>query len=250
MIDNHPSQPSPSESDRGHLDAVQAEVHSILEAAIGRVEREQAAIDPVEVLNALHVPKDAGAYTEGLERVLRRIPDGWGRWIGCGAGWYPIVVRLADDVAALLPSYTIHQVKEKYGTLRFYWGTPYLEPSCCVAFQLCDPRPFEGAISGPWSPKDRDPEEQRLLEEWFTRYEHHIASDEHKKANETAYTSVGTERARETRALIDSLVDAAELESSRTCERCGSAGFLHEDHGWLRTLCSGCAAKSGYVPYR
>ena len=72
------------------------------------------------ILNALFVPEDAGEYAAGLEAILRRIPDGWGRWIGCARGWYPIIVKLDEQIAAIDPDYQVMQVKEKYGTLRYY----------------------------------------------------------------------------------------------------------------------------------
>ena len=39
--------------------------------------------------------------------------------------------------------------------------------------------------------------------------------------------------------------DAAELESSRTCELCGKPGHLRLDQSCLQTLCDGCAAVRG-----
>jgi hypothetical protein len=73
------------------------------------------------LLNVLHVPDDAGEYAEALCGMLVRIPDGWGRWISCDLGWYPLLVELDEQLRALLPNYVIHQVKEKYGGLRYYW---------------------------------------------------------------------------------------------------------------------------------
>ncbi len=32
-----------------------------------------------ELLNAVHVPKDAGEHADALRGMLARIPDGWGR---------------------------------------------------------------------------------------------------------------------------------------------------------------------------
>lgn len=245
--------------DEARIDAVRAEVCALAQAAAaGSLDEESLAaslealrqipLDPVRVLDAVHVPDDAGEHREGLERVLRRIPDGWGRWISCGPGWYSIVVRLADEIAELLPEYEIHQVKEKYGTLRFYWGTPHREPVCCESFTLHDPRPSKGAISGPFAPKDRDPEEQRLLEEWFLRSQAHLESQEHKQTREATVAAVDHRRAREIGEKVEALVDAAEEASARTCERCGSPGSLHENAGWLGTLCARCAEVSGYVP--
>jgi hypothetical protein len=45
-------------------------------------------IDIPKVMNPSHIPKNAGEYQEALTAVLLRIPDGWGRWISCDAGWY------------------------------------------------------------------------------------------------------------------------------------------------------------------
>lgn len=72
----------------------------------------------------LHVPDDAGAYAEGLRRVLARIPDGWGRRIRCGPGWYPLVVDADRRLAAVDSGYVLQQVKEKFGVL-----VMYVEPS-------------------------------------------------------------------------------------------------------------------------
>ena len=40
-----------------------------------------------------------------------------------GPGWVPILDRLAEDLVALGWDRDLHQVKEKFGTLRFYIGT-------------------------------------------------------------------------------------------------------------------------------
>lgn len=77
-------------------------------------------IDRDVLLNSLHIPDDAGIYAAGLEKILRRIPDGWGRWISHDAGWYPIITRCDEQLAAIDPDYIVHQVKEKFGTLRYY----------------------------------------------------------------------------------------------------------------------------------
>lgn len=46
-------------------------------------------------------------------------------WYGCIApdGWKNIIEDLDRMLAYLDPNYEIHQVKEKFGTLRFYYGT-------------------------------------------------------------------------------------------------------------------------------
>jgi hypothetical protein len=103
-------------------DLVAARTADELDAAIASMQQAAKGLDSKAWLNALHVPEDAGEYEQALERILRRIPDGWGRWISCDKGWYPLLARLDEQLAELLPDYEIHQVKEKFATLRFYWS--------------------------------------------------------------------------------------------------------------------------------
>jgi hypothetical protein len=93
-------------------------------------------------------------------------------WYGCIApdGWQQIVEETDAMLAYLDPEYEIHQVKEKFGTLRFYFGTTF--------------------------PLD---------------------TVEHK--------------------IMDSIVMAAELKSSRTCEVCGKYGETDWNKPYVRTLC-------------
>lgn len=80
----------------------------------------EVARDPDAFLNTAHVPEDAGEYAEALAGILARIPRGWGRWISCAKGWYSLVVETDQKLAALDPDYEVHQVKEKFGGLRYY----------------------------------------------------------------------------------------------------------------------------------
>lgn len=41
----------------------------------------------------------------------------------CDEGWYPIISQLDRDILKLAPDYTILQVKEKFGGLRYYIGS-------------------------------------------------------------------------------------------------------------------------------
>jgi hypothetical protein len=92
-----------------------------VEGAVARIT--SVDVDRDTMLNALHIPADAGPFAPALETILRRIPDGWGRWIGHDAGWYPIVVAVDQRLSAIDPEYVVHQIKEKFGTLRYY-GAP------------------------------------------------------------------------------------------------------------------------------
>lgn len=57
------------------------------------------------------------------QRLLNRIHKPWGRYISCGEGWYQLLGHLDKKLSYLDPDYKIHQVKEKFGTLRFYYET-------------------------------------------------------------------------------------------------------------------------------
>jgi hypothetical protein len=65
-------------------------------------------VDRDTMLNALHIPADAGPLAPALETILRRIPDGWGRWISHDAGWYPIAVGVDQRLSAIDPEYVVH----------------------------------------------------------------------------------------------------------------------------------------------
>lgn len=57
-----------------------------------------------------------------LRPVLARFAAGWGASVDCGEGWWPIIAQLDRDISAIAPAYEVHQIKEKFGGLRFYYG--------------------------------------------------------------------------------------------------------------------------------
>ena len=58
---------------------------------------------------------------EWSDRVKSHFPKGRG-FLGAqvGLGWHPIVEDLVKELGDLTPDFTIIQVKEKFGDLRFY----------------------------------------------------------------------------------------------------------------------------------
>jgi hypothetical protein len=38
--------------------------------------------------------------------------------------WYPVIKQLDEDIAALVPDYSLDQLKEKFGGLRYYVSMP------------------------------------------------------------------------------------------------------------------------------
>lgn len=55
-----------------------------------------------------------------LKRIRNRIAPGWWTGIDIGPGWNEIVLDLDAKLATLFPDYQVHQVKEKFGGLRYY----------------------------------------------------------------------------------------------------------------------------------
>lgn len=97
-------------------------------AAFGQLMQTISGLNSEVTRDKLHIPDDAGQYRDALVAIMRRIPDGWGRWISCDAGWYPIITDLDRRLAAIDPGYELHQVKEKFGGLRYYF---------CASDQSC-----------------------------------------------------------------------------------------------------------------
>jgi len=57
---------------------------------------------------------------ERFAHIVARIPKGWGKWVDVGKGWYSLVLETDRKLAEIEPNYEIHQIKEKFGELRYY----------------------------------------------------------------------------------------------------------------------------------
>lgn len=77
-------------------------------------------------INDLYVPEDAADdMREDIVDIYRHIPDGWGRWISCDSGWYRIIIDTHRKLKYIDPNYEIHQIKEKFGGLRYYYQSSF-----------------------------------------------------------------------------------------------------------------------------
>lgn len=45
---------------------------------------------------------------------------------------------------------------------------------------------------------------------------------------------------------LDDMIEAAEVESGKTCEMCGKPGVLMKSGGWFKTLCADDALQLGF----
>jgi hypothetical protein len=188
-------------------------------------------IDLDEIVNAVHVPVGAGEHEEALLRLLHRIPDGWGRWISCSSGWFALLARAERDLADVCPTFSVHQIKEKFGTLRLYVEFDVDddlpaelragEPRCPSPTDLAEilglkDASREGPVGDPWQ-RGYDMVFQPAHDEWSARAETFRASDEGSRA-----AADQNRRA----AKFERLVETFEKESAPTCESCGRAGVL------------------------
>lgn len=64
-------------------------------------------------------------YPEYLQPLLARIVKEFPKTIDCGKGWWPLVAELDSKLADIDPDYTIYQIKEKFGGLRYYFAPSF-----------------------------------------------------------------------------------------------------------------------------
>ena len=169
-------------------------------------------------LDDIHMPRDAGAYADGLLAIMERIPDRWGRWISCDAGWYPLLIELDTELAALCPDYVVHQAKSKFGGLRYYVALPDgpagSEPACCVAWES-EPAPGSAGSQEEW-------------QAYLAKRQAHVESPEHREA---------THEATELKRSLEEVITRYEARSVVTCETCGAPGQMLVAHHWWATAC-------------
>lgn len=130
-------------------------------------------------------------------------------WSDLAAGWYELVDRLCTDIErALKPElarqFVALQIKEKFGTLRFYWRLGGASGDLHVdVFSTGDPVVVESSVN---------------------------------KAKPSRARSA--HRINQAREQVRELVDAACDASCTVCMRCGARGALCRTRaGWLLTLC-------------
>lgn len=69
--------------------------------------------------------------------ILERFQPPWPRSLAIGEGWYPLILRLDKQMAEIDPDYSLLQVKEKFGGLRYYYLFSY-DPSSLDAERVRD----------------------------------------------------------------------------------------------------------------
>jgi hypothetical protein len=207
-----------------------------------------SGMDLDEIINSVHVPEDAGEHEQALLRLLLRIPDGWGRWISCSSGWFALLARAERELADVCPTFAVHQIKEKYGTLRLY-----------VEFDGDDDLPAELRAAEPRCPSLGDLAESLGLKDagrdgpvgaaWQNGYATiFVPAHDGWSARAEAFRESGNgmlaaaDQARRA-AEFERLIDAFEKESATVCDRCGRDGVLSCTAAripWYAVRCDEC----------
>jgi hypothetical protein len=216
-----------------------------IEAAFAQAQQVGSRLDMAEMLDSVHPPDGAGEHEGALRRLMMRIPDRWGRWISCGPGWFGLLARAEAELAELCPTFEVHQVKEKYGTLRLYVEFDRdddLPPELRIAEPRCPSRPELAAILGVTDGGRDSP----IGEAWSEAYEaifvpaHEAWSARAAAFRESANGSLAAEDQSRRVARFDALVGAYEQESESTCHKCGSPGRRSRSTAkvpWYATRC-------------
>ena len=61
-------------------------------------------------------------YPDYLQPVLKRINPEYGITISCDEGWWNLIALCDKELALIDPLYTVFQIKEKFGGLRYYYN--------------------------------------------------------------------------------------------------------------------------------
>lgn len=67
-----------------------------------------------------------------VDELKSRIQDPYPKTVSCGQGWNGLLTDLHNKLVGVDPHYTIFQVKEKFGSLQFYF-----EPSDPAVAKAC-----------------------------------------------------------------------------------------------------------------
>src|SRR5260370_1127006 len=173
----------------------------------------------------------------------------------CGEGWRDLLeracVRIRAAVQADGGSFKATQIKEKYGTLRFYWSGVLSQEADSKLDEVvvlagtpdglfgC-PLGEGGWLAGLVSLCVRSEAALRDAETLeFVRIRQKVG---------ILRVDSDDEASEDTEATIGHAVDLAVARSACTCEICGAEGRLYSNRGWLGTRCAEHAAGDAVPP--
>ena len=171
----------------------------------------------------------------------------WG--ISTGDGWYAILDDLCKNLTMIKEKYDVatiaDQVKEKYGTLRFYFHTENGPRWTYSDFKLINyiymnrycklPQWLFNIMNKPIS----------ILYSYYSDRSQKLDGKVKIDRHSLGWTSHGVQvfAGPGVRRSIDEYVNQAENFTCITCEDCGMTGATQNDGGWISTLCESCRNK-------
>lgn len=133
--------------------------------------------------------------------------EGWPPCPSVSYGWKNLITKLISDLNKLNVPWKAIQIKEKFGTLRFYASIQY--------------------ITNDWRIKVSDPNYK------LSKYDKQLFKFYHKSKEEQ----------NKLKRQFDKLVDIAESRSAHICELCGKNGSTRYHIAHIQTLCNKCMRK-------
>ena len=102
-------------------------------------------IENIEIRDQQHL------YTSQMLDLLSHFKDydNFSPSLDIGPGWIPIIVDLHSSILSILPNYTILQIKEKFGGLRYYivdnsdYVTPQIQQEANHLIRLAEQKSFQ-----------------------------------------------------------------------------------------------------------
>ena len=164
----------------------------------------------------------------------------WG--LSCGDGWYSVIDRLCHNLMKIEKEYDIkiiaEQVKEKYGTLRFYYYSE-LGPRWTVKknpllelLNKVNEYSLPRWIGKPIIKIKTFYNNRKYYFDGKNKIPLHEIFRKDKDENMSAYSGIYK--------LISEYVSLADYMSSFVCEKCGMSGARTRNGGWIHVLCDSC----------
>lgn len=145
---------------------------------------------------------------EWQDKLKSYFAEGWPPYVSISYGWKNLVTKLISDLDKLNVPWKAAQIKEKFGTLRFYASIQY--------------------ITDDWRMKVSKPNYK------LSKFDKQLFKFYHKPKEEQD----------KLRDKFDRLIAIAEYASGYICELCSKNGLTRHQISHIQTLCNKCARKS------
>ena len=129
----------------------------------------------------------------------------------CREGWKSILIEAVASIEQLGVPWVASQIKEKFGTLRFYADILEPEESWISEVSKPDRKMSEFDETVMWFVEKTNAEKTVLYKQFYT------------------------------------IIEDVERKSAHICEECGNSDASLRDLSWIQTLCNSCYDKVGHT---